>query len=173
MKTYNLEDVFKFAINMEEQGRQFYEVAAQYARKKNIKNLFSYLAKAEVKHAKVFLKFHKIYAKKKTFFTVDETFEEVLDGLLRGLLLPDISEVRDMLLKRRRQELISIIKIAMDVELNTILFYQKLKEVLGRKQPKQALDKIIKEEEQHLIKLKNLRLDFDPFYAGLRYGKFF
>ena len=173
MNTYALEDIFKFAINTEEQGRQFYETASQCVRQKSVKNVFSYLARAEAKHARVFLKFCKIYAKKKSFFKVDEAFEEVLDGLLRGLSLPDISEVRDTLIKHRQEELISIIKIAMDVELNTILFYQKLKEGVRGVEPRAALDKIIKEEEQHLVKLKNLRLDCDPFYAGLKYGKFF
>jgi rubrerythrin len=61
----------------------------------------------------------------------------------------------------------------MDVELNTIIFYQKIKEFIRSKQAKEALDKIISEEERHLVKLKNIRLDLDPSYAGIKYGKFF
>lgn len=61
----------------------------------------------------------------------------------------------------------------MEVEINTIIFYQKIKEMVKVKQVKQVLDKIIQEEERHLIKLKNIRLDLDPFYAAIKYGKFF
>ena len=173
MKSYKLEEVFRLAINMEEQGRNFYQAASQYARQKSIKNLFSFLAKEEVRHAKVFLKLYKIYARKKSFFPVDARLEEFLDTLLRGLLVPDIAEVRDALLKNNKSKLTALIRIAMDVELNTILFYQKLKEIVRGPAVKEALTKIIREEEKHLVRLKNVRLDLDPFYAGLQYGTFF
>ena len=172
MKTYKLEDIFKFAFNVEEHGKRFYQAASIYARDKDIKGLFLYLSKAEVKHAKIFLKFYKIYSKKNSFFPADERFEELLDTLFRGMLFPDISEIRDVLAKKSKR-ILSILKIAMEVETNTIIFYQNIKELIRPAQVKLALDKIIKEEQKHLIKLKNLRVDLDPLYAGIQYGRFF
>ena len=173
MKSYNLSDIFKFAINMEDQGEVFYENVSLYAKDKSSKNLFSYLQKQEMEHSRTFKRLSDSYAKKRIFFNVDTEFDEVIDTLLRGLLLPDISEVRDVLRKDRKDGLVSIIKIAMEIELNTIIFYKKLKEILKPKILKTVLDKIISQEESHLVKLKNVRLDLDPLYAGLKYGKFF
>jgi rubrerythrin len=158
---------------MEEQGKIFYDTVSTYAEDQKTKKLFDYLKDQEEEHAKTFLKFCNLYSKKKSSFSLDEHSEGVLDTLLRGLLLPDISEVRDTLAKKKSEGILSIIKIAMDVELNTIIFYQKLKEAIGEKETGEALHKIIKEEESHLVKLKNLRANLDPFYAGIEYGRFF
>lgn len=173
MKSYNICDIFRFAINMEDQGKVFYENASLCTEDKRSAKLFSYLQKQEINHSKVFGRLKEAYSKKRVFFNVDNDFEEVVDTLLRGLLLPDISEVRDVLKKNRNSGLVSIIKIAMEVELNTIIFYKKLKEILKQKIIQKALDRIISEEESHLVELKNVRLDLDPLYAGLKYGKFF
>ena len=42
----------------------------------------------------------------------------------------------------------------MDVELNTVIFYKRIKEVIKSQEVKSALDKILKEEEKHLIRLR-------------------
>jgi len=173
MKTYKIEDIFRLSINLEEQGKKFYEVAAKEAEEKRIQNLFIYLARAEVKHAKTFFKLYKIYAKKNGTFPADERFDDFLDTVVRGLLFPDISEIRDTLSNKGKKNIINMVKIAMDIETNTIIFYQKIRELVRPLKIKEALNKIIKEEEKHLIKLKNLRLDLDPLYAGITYGKFF
>lgn len=171
MKTYKLEDIFKFAIDLEKQGERFYKIATDYTSKKETKELFTYLSRWEAKHALTFSKFQRVYLKKKLYFLADERFELLSEVLLRGMVFPDISEVRDKL--KKEENIVSIIKMAMDVETNTILFYQRFKELLKQKELEKALDKIIREEENHLLKLKNLRLDLDPLYAGLKYGKFF
>lgn len=173
MNTCKLEDIFRFAIEMEEQGKIFYDTVSTYTEDQKIKKLFGYLKDQEEKHAKTFLKFYNLYSKKKLSFSLNEHSAEVLDVLLRGLLLPDISEVRDTLAKNKNEDIISIIRISMDVEINTVIFYQRLKEIIGEEETDKALDKIIKEEESHLVKLKNLRADLDPLYASLEYGKFF
>lgn len=173
MKTYKIEEIFRVAINLEEQGKSFYETSADYTDIKTIKTIFSNLAKAEVKHAKTFFKLYRIYSKKRVTFSADERFEELMDTFLRELIFPDISEVRDSLFKKDKDNLVAIIKIAMDIELNTIIFYQRIKELIRPIQVKKTLTKIIKEEEKHLINLKNLRLELDQLYAGIKYGKFF
>jgi rubrerythrin len=172
MKTYKLEDIFKFACRTEEQGKVFYETTATSAQDKEIKDLFLYLSKAEITHAKTFLKFYNLYSKTHSTFPADERFEELLDVLLRGVLFPDISEMQSIL-TRENKRLVSILKLAMEVETNTIIFYRNIKEVIRTPEVKEALYIIIKEEEDHLIKLKNLRVDLDPLYAGIKYGKFF
>lgn len=92
---------------------------------------------------------------------------------MRGMLFPDIGAAKDALGQTDRKPLVSLAKVAMDVETNTILFYQEMSSLIEEAETKNALSKIIKEEQDHLIKIKNIRVDLDPFYASVKYGRFF
>lgn len=173
MSQHRLEEIFKFAFQVEIQGKKFYANVSGFAQKKQAQDVFAYLSKAEEKHARIFQNFFNIYVKKKTSFTADDGFAELLDALARGLLFPDLTEMQYILNKDEKENITAIIKIAMDVEVNTILFYQRIKERIRQKPVQNAVNKIIKEEESHLVDLRNLRLDLDPLYAGLQYGRFF
>ncbi len=168
-----VEDLFKLAVSMEEKGRDFYDKVSEFAKDERARKLFAYLRDQEEKHTEVFLKLFRTYAAKGTAFSAEPAFDDVIDTLLRNLLLPDISEVRDVLSKDRDVGVSSILRIGMEVEINTLFFYQKLKELVRGKQAKEALEKVIREEESHIIKLRDLRVELDPFYAGIDYGKFF
>lgn len=173
MKAYALADIFKFVVGVEEEGNVFYKTVAASMTVKRLKDLFTSLAAQEVKHAKIFLKLYKAHAGKNTDFSASEELSELLDTLTRGLLFPDLSEVRDTLAGKSRDAAVAVIRIAMEVELNTILLYRTIRELLAESQTKAVLDAVIQEEEKHLVRLKRVRLDIDPLYAGLRYGKFF
>ncbi|MCQ9205659.1 MAG: ferritin family protein [Omnitrophica bacterium] len=171
MKTYSLKSIFRFALNTEEKGNVFYQDVARYTQDKDIKKLFNYLSKQEIKHAKTFLKLYHSCADKKNIFLANPELSEVLDAIFRGLIFPDISEVRDSTVKK--DALVRILKIAMDVEINTIIFYDRMKECIKSYKIKEILSKIITEEEKHLVKLKKMRINLDPTYAKIIYGKFF
>ncbi|MCK4908767.1 MAG: ferritin family protein [Planctomycetes bacterium] len=172
MKAYKLSDVFKFAIKIERDGKKFYDSAVQLTRDVKQRYLFRHLSKEEVKHAQTFRKFYKQAFYQKVFFAADERLEGLLDGLARGIVIPDVAEIVGAL-KKSDNKVLTIIKVAMDVETNTILFYQEIHDAIKVAQAKQAFKRIIKEEKTHLVKLRNLRLDLDPVYAAVRYGKFF
>jgi len=95
---------------------------------------------------------------------------DACDTVCRGLLVPDLPEARSIV--SREEDIVSVAKIATDIEMNAIIFYQKPKEILRDKEARQAFDKIIKEEERRAEKLKNTRLSPDFYYAGITYGKF-
>jgi rubrerythrin len=173
MKTYKLEEIFQFAVEAEKQGERFYEHAAADAPDKEVKDLFVSLGKAEVKHAKKFMKFHDYYARKKASFKADEIFNSLLDTLMRGMLFPEQVEVKGTLQQADRDPVLSAVKIGMDVETHSILFYQELSSLVKEEETREALSKIIKEEHSHLIRLKGLRIELDPYYAAVKFGTWF
>lgn len=173
MKTYKLEDIFGFAVEVEEQGQRFYEAASADAKTDEEKDLFAYLSKAETKHAKRFLKFQASYARKGGAVTADAHFSALLDTLMRGMIFPDRAKLREAIGQRDRNPLLSLIRIAMEVEANSVMFYQEMSSLLAEAEAKEALAKIVKEEQGHLIKLKQRRLEVDPYYAALKYGSWF
>jgi rubrerythrin len=173
MKTYKLEDVFKFAVDVEEQGIRFYDDAAMQAENGEAKDLFIWLAKQEMKHARRFLKFHNSYSRRGASFKADARLDGLLGTYMRGMLFPDLADVKEALGRKNRNPLLSLVKIAMEVETNSVLFYGEMKSILDEDETKDVLSKIIKEEQGHLIKLKALRLELDPYYTALKYGNWF
>jgi len=173
MKTYQLEDIFKFAVDVEEQGKQFYDAGSLQAEKDEVKDLFAWLAKEEMKHAKKFLKFQKGYSRKGGSFKADARLDELLNTYMRGMIFPDPTDLQEVLGRKDRNPMLSLVKAAMGVETNSVLFYEEMKSLLGEEETKDALSRIIKEEQGHLIKLKGVRLELDPYYSAIKYGSWF
>jgi rubrerythrin len=92
---------------------------------------------------------------------------------MRGMIFPDRAKLREAIGQRDRNPLLSLIRIAMEVEANSVMFYQEMSSLLAEAEAKEALAKIVKEEQGHLIKLKQRRLELDPYYAALKYGSWF
>jgi rubrerythrin len=173
MKTYQLEDIFKFAVDVEEQGKRFYEAGSLQAEKDEVKDLFAWLAKEEMKHAKKFLKFQKSYSRKGGSFKADARLDELLNTYMRGMIFPALTDLQEDLGRKDRNPMLSLVKAAMGVETNSVLFYEEMKSLLGEEETKDALSRIIKEEQGHLIKLKGVRLELDPYYSAIKYGSWF
>jgi len=173
MKTYQLEDIFKFAVDVEEQGKRFYDAGSQQAGRDEVKDLFAWLAKEEMKHAKKFLKFQKAYSRKGDSFKADARLDGLLNTYMRGMIFPDLANVKEDLARMDRNPMLSLVRTAMGVETNSILFYEEMKSLLGEEETKDALSKIVREEQGHLVKLKGVRLNLDPYYSAIKYGSWF
>jgi len=171
MKTYKLEEIFQFAVGVEEEGKRFYDEAAEQAQGKEAKELFVYLGKQEAKHAQKFLKFHAAYARKRASFQADGRLRELLETLMRGMIFPPMSQMKEALGDQDTRPLLPIIRLAMGVETHSILFYQEVNSLVSEAETKKAISQIVQEEENHLVKLKNLRMDLDPYYAASKYGR--
>ncbi len=173
MKTCQLEDVFQFAVDVEEQGQRFYDAGSAQAEKDEVKDLFTWLAKEEMKHAKRFLKFQKSYSRKKKSFQADARLDGLLNTYMRGMIFSDLAGLKEVLGRKDRSPMLSLVRAAMDVETNSILFYEEMKSLLAEEETKDALSKIVKEEQGHLVKLKGVRLELDPYYSAIKYGSWF
>lgn len=160
MKLYTLSDVFGFAVKIEERGEQFYRAALEYVRGDDAYKLFSLFARQEAAHAKVFLHFANKYSKDQNVFYEDEQVKQYLEVIIEGLFFPSRLSVEEMLNKTLNESkldyILSLVSIAINLEAKTILFYQKLQEIIDKKGIKDGLQKIIIEEERHLRKLKKM-----------------
>lgn len=163
---YTFGDIMAWAVNIEQQGEMFYEKALNVSTEKEAQKLFGYLRDQEIKHARRFAQLAKRPRRRKGSFRAEGQFEDLLDAFMRGMAFFDVSEVRGAAVGRK-DTLCKLLKLAMDVEINTLIFYQKIKEYMKEKPAKDTLNLIIREEEKHLIKLKNMRMEKDPLYAGL------
>ncbi|MBN2482960.1 MAG: ferritin family protein [Candidatus Omnitrophica bacterium] len=168
MKEYLLTDIVAWAIKIEQQGELFYEKACGYTDDSEIKKLFMYLKSEEVKHIRRFNRLGNSFRKSNAFFSVDTRFEDLLDAFMRGMAFFDVSEIRDKIARRKDRNTQDLLRLAMDIELNTILFYRTIDEYAKSGPVRKALKTIIHEEEAHLVKLKGVRKEKDPLYGEFR-----
>lgn len=143
----NLE-VIKFAIGMEEGGVEFYEAYAKKA-KGDVRQLFLKLADDERAHASYFQELFDESKKSETAF--DYMFDESVTGFFNEYAKSEgfsrevgkITTVKEALAEGVASEQI------------TIDYYEGMLEY-SKGKITQTLEKLIKEEKEHLVKLTNL-----------------
>jgi len=154
MNIFQPADIFQFAVRIEEDGEIFYHKAALMAEDAGTRDIFNRLADEEIRHKRIFTDMlEKI---KKT--SMPETYRgeylaylrDYIDGKVifkKGLRDAALPEIHDTL---------SAIDFAMEREMDSILYYQEVKQFLSEKD-RAGIDLIIEEERKHFEKLAELR----------------
>jgi len=147
-------DVFQFAVRIEEDGELFYRKAAFIADDKEAGKLFEHLAGEEVIHKNTF---------QKMLLGIDEYRPpETFKGEYLAYLKDYIDSKVVFSKKAKDKELpgvhntLTAIDFAMQRELDSILFYQEIKQFVPKKEFG-LIDKIIEEERHHFAKLSDTK----------------
>jgi rubrerythrin len=159
MNFFTKNEIIEIAVEMEEKGFFYYQKALEKSdlSEKAIKILM-YLKNEEKKHQEVFRNlrdgFDDIDLK-------DHPDWNEVRSYINALLDSHIFNEEDAALKliNKAETDKEIIKFAMIFEKDTLLFFHSLKKFISNKSFLEIVDKIIKEEESHLIKLISLHLD--------------
>lgn len=156
LKYLNEDELFKVAMNIENQGIDFYSQAFENAVIDRAKDIFKFLSNEEKRHYEIFKKMD--IEIKKIKFRPEELDEEV-SLYLRSLVDSGIFE--NLLPKSEWKNITDrqALNIGIQVEKTSILFYSGIKEITLENTAKTALDKIIAEEKSHLVALTTLWKD--------------
>jgi rubrerythrin len=151
---FNLNEIFEIAAQIERNGADFYRKAAvKFEGKPEIKKFFIELAIQEDKHEKTFNKILKTVLKNKSITTEDQLLtREYLDAIARQFIFNKESNESKIIADMSREK---IFDLAILKEKDSIIFYLGLKNALESIHDKESIDLIIKEEQRHLIELKN------------------
>lgn len=165
-------DIFDFAVNAERDGMNFYIQATERFESKQVKNVFSKLAKEEGTHIQTFLKLKEKLEKsgKVEPFTISNV-DDYLETLLHEGLFPKGEELVERL--EQVEGVGSACAVAMEAEKNSILLYSELAKMAKDPEHRKAFESLASEEKSHIVMLKHVRADYDPKYAALAFGKFF
>ena len=156
LKYLNQDELFKVAMNIEQQGIEFYTTAYQQTVIEKAKDIFKFLAEAEKNHYEVF---KKMSLEDQRIKFRPEDLDEEISLYLRSLVDSGIFE---NILPREEWKNITdkqALNIGIQVEKTSILFYSSIFEITEQESAKPALDKIIKEEKSHLVTLTTLWRD--------------
>jgi rubrerythrin len=157
---FNVDEVFEMAEQIERNGARFYRKIAEGSPKGDVRNLFFKFAEMEEEHEKVFISMRAELSdkdKKSTLFDPEGESAQYLRALadLRvfdGNADEDFAFSEDL---TEEEKMKRALRTAIDLEKESIVFYQGMKEFVPESLGKDKIDDIIKEEMTHVRILTN------------------
>lgn len=157
MGVFEASDIVEVAIRIEENGANFYKFAEQIAKQEEAKNLFTSLAEAEVDHKKIF---EGIFAKMEKS-NPPESYQGEYKAYLRNYVDNNIIFTKEVMDKElaKVKDTLSALDFAIKRELDSILYYHEIKNLVSAAQHK-AVEQIIEEERKHFSLLTEMKKCF-------------
>ncbi len=152
--TFNADEIFKMAEDIERDGAKFYRKAATNTKDEKTKQMLLNLADMEDKHLKTFEAMRKeLSAREKEQMVFDPNNEAAmyLQTMAEGHGWEGKKSLTETLTGNEKIE--DILKIAINAENNSVIFYSGLKELVPPKAGKDKVEAIIKEELGHIAVL--------------------
>lgn len=147
-------EVVHIGVEIEVNGRDFYNEVLKKAKTEKVKDMFSFLAKEEEKHIEVF---KKILSEVESF-KPKEAFNEEYFSYIRAL-----SKEHVFTQKNKGKEIAKKIKtskqaidLAIGFEKDSILFYVEMKNFVPENDHR-IIDRLIEEERKHLKLLSEIK----------------
>jgi len=153
MISFNADEVFEMAEQIERNGAKFYRKAADSADKENVAALLE-MAAMEDDHEKTFSRMRsQLTSREKTPVTFDP---EGVGGLyLQAMTDAKVFNYRADPSERLtgKESIEEIYRTAIGLEKDSIVFYLGMKDLVPRSESKDWIDQIIKQEMDHISRL--------------------
>ncbi|UDQ99016.1 ferritin family protein [Lentisphaerota bacterium WC36G] len=145
----NTYEVFEMAEQVERNGLEFYQHAAEVVKDKSVKDLLLELAKMESDHEEKFFNIKKRLelSEHSIFPDLDDLVVSNLRALATGKVFKNSPE--DVLVSDETT-VEDILDVALDFERNTIVFFSSLKTMMKDCEEQKIIDLLIKEEVDHI-----------------------
>jgi rubrerythrin len=157
---FNADEIFEMAEQIERNGARFYREIAERSPKEDVRDLFLKFAEMEEEHEKVFISMRAELSdkdKKSTVFDPEGESAQYLRALA-DLQVFDGSAEEGFAFSEdlaEEEKIKSALIAAIDLEKESIVFYQGMKEFVPERLGKKKIDDIIKEEMKHIRILTN------------------
>ena len=148
---FSIKDIVDIAIQIEENGERIYRDAAKKIKDPSLSSLLQWLADEEGKHLKWFAALKDNVPD--TGYHPEQ--EKIGRALLRNAVGTQNFTLKDVDFSALEQ-VEDLIKLAIEFEKDTILFYKMLQPLIEDRETLDQLHEIIKEEEKHIQSFKEL-----------------
>jgi rubrerythrin len=151
----NIDEIFRIAAKIEENGARFYNLASEVLTDQDASWEFLELAEQELEHKKVFETMREAYIKSGPKLSVETA--EYNDLFLQSWADGHIFRLdKDPFATLTGDETTSdVLKIAIDAEKDSIVFFLAIKEALTSQDDRDKIDRLIWEELNHFATLSN------------------
>ena len=150
---FNASEIYQFAIRIEENGEKFYRLMVEKLDEPKVKELFTLLADDEVVHKKTFKEMLSQIENYEPPESYPGEYFEYLRAYVDNVLFSinkfdeDVEKIHNAL---------EAIQFAIDKELDSVLYYQEMRNVVLAHQ-KELIKNIIEEERRHVVKLSEIK----------------
>ncbi len=158
---FSADEVFEMAMELERNGARFYRTAAAGAEDKRRKDLLLGLADMEDNHEKTFAKMRAELAAAPEQPVFEADVETNADLYLQAIADRAVFDApaRPMNALTGKEPFDEVLKVAIGMEKESILFYTGMKEMVPGPEGRRKIDAIIREELSHVALLTNARMN--------------
>lgn len=151
---YSIDEVVKFAVEIEKEGASFYRLMAEKSRDKEIKELCIKMANEEDGHQKVYEELLRSLGPDQNEFLygLENEYIAYLHSFIEKAVF-DIDRLEQLVAKLIDEN--GFFDYAIKKEKDSIEFYQNMKELVSGDTT--VIDRIIKEEELHIERLQSFK----------------
>jgi len=151
---FNAEEIFQIAIDIEENGYEFYQKAEAVIDDRAVKSVFSSLAKAEIKHKERFATLKAELprkAKEGTVWDPNEEMNEYLRMMAAMHVFRSPTGVNEAIAQIKGA--VDALKLAMGFEKDSITFFLTMQDATEEKKGRELIGQLVDEEKEHLRRL--------------------
>jgi len=153
--TFNADEVFEMAEQIERNGAKFYREAAEKTSSREMKDLFLNMASMEDGHLQTFQAMRKELAEQEKGATAFDPYNEAtlyLQTMVDGKGTEGMKSPTEKLTGNESAQ--DLLEIAISAEKNSVLFYVGLKDLVTAKAGREKIEIIIREEVKHVADLR-------------------
>jgi rubrerythrin len=154
--TFNAEEILEMAVQIERNGIKFYKKAAGILPDKKTKKFLLDLADMEAEHEKTFTEMKNQLTereKEPAVYDPDDQGALYLHATADGHVFNPKADIDKQLTGKETVE--QVFNKAIQAEKDSIVFYLGLREFVSQKAGKEKVEKVIKEEQSHIVILNN------------------
>ncbi|MBN2127865.1 MAG: ferritin family protein [Sedimentisphaerales bacterium] len=153
--TFNANEIFEMAEEIERNGAVFYREVAKKASGQAMKDMFLAMAAMEDAHLQTFQEMRKELSEQEK---AETTFDPYNEATLYLQALADSKGFEGMkgpaVKLSGKESMEEILNASIDAEKNSVLFYVGLKDLVSARAGKEKVETIIKEEVKHVADLR-------------------
>ncbi len=151
---FNAAEVFQIAVEIEENGKAFYEKALAKIEDSEVRAIFKDLAQQEVEHKR---KFQELKAQlppqasESTVYDPNNEMAHYLKMMADGHVFRTSENVDEKLAKV--QDAVDALRMAMEFEKDSVIFFLSMQDATEEEKGRQFIGILVKEEQEHLRRL--------------------
>lgn len=157
MALFSANEIVQLGIQIEKNGREFYLEVAKNSKSPQAKETFNYLAGEELKHEKVFEAMLAVIGKYEPQENTDKEYSEYLTALSKEHVFTEKNTGRTTAAGVKND--LQAIELAIGFEKDSILLFYEMKNLVSA-DGHPTVDKLIQQEQEHLLKLTQLKGEY-------------
>lgn len=151
---FNANEVFQMAIDIEKNGKHFYQKAQDLVDNPEVRDIFARLAKDEMEHEKRFVALKSQLpesAKESTVWDPDNETDQYLRMMAHMNVFRSDIALEEALAGVRSA--VDALKLAIQFEKDSITFFLGMQDATEEKKGRELIGQLVEEEKEHLKRL--------------------